>query len=424
MVEYPEALDSDSDDVSTALTVGASFWTRGEHDDALKWLRKAADEAFDAGQDDRGLELSKLAAALVSVIPPPPRPSVAPAPSVAPPAPPVAVSVAPPAPVSAAPPRPQAPVMVQSETATQEFAAAVVTRTEAPPPAEEPHAPTPQPSVTAASSVEGPAAPSASPRQTSVTPPSAQPKSALPRPVTTPSATSSSRPGARVGRPAGFAVKPGDATRSTAPTAAPSRTPPTSDDTTSVHDRETPVVDIGSAVRTSMGTGADLDLTQADAPRASFDRALLTPLGGAQRRMTPPRPAEPAVAKVEVVDELPTARLADPAVEALVHSAFPDAIAEPPDASPPSDDPRAAANEIKAPEVHAPPSPPRVRARLWNSTDAMRVAVSRQDSRIVLRTYDGIGLRDGEVEAVIIGLSGGTELAELLGGDADPPGEA
>jgi hypothetical protein len=42
------------------------------------------------------------------------------------------------------------------------------------------------------------------------------------------------------------------------------------------------------------------------------------------------------------------------------------------------------------------------------------VAVSRAGGQVSLRTYDGGALRDGEVDAVIMGLSGGPELGDLL----------
>ena len=66
MADYPQALDSDPDGVSTSLEVGASFWLRGDREEAVKWLRKAVDAAFDEGSDARGLELSKAAAALAT----------------------------------------------------------------------------------------------------------------------------------------------------------------------------------------------------------------------------------------------------------------------------------------------------------------------------------------------------------------------
>jgi hypothetical protein len=77
MATIPGPRDNDADDVSLALEVAQSQWTRGDYGEALKWLRKAADAAFDADQDQRGMELSKIAAELKVEIerpkPPPPK---------------------------------------------------------------------------------------------------------------------------------------------------------------------------------------------------------------------------------------------------------------------------------------------------------------------------------------------------------------
>lgn len=77
MATIPGTRDNDADDVSLALEVAQSQWTRGDYGEALKWLRKAADAAFDADQDQRGMELSKIAAELKAEIerpkPPPPK---------------------------------------------------------------------------------------------------------------------------------------------------------------------------------------------------------------------------------------------------------------------------------------------------------------------------------------------------------------
>ena len=64
MAVIPGPKDSDSDDVALALEVAQAQWARGDHVEALKWLRKAADSAFGANDDRRGIELSKLAADL------------------------------------------------------------------------------------------------------------------------------------------------------------------------------------------------------------------------------------------------------------------------------------------------------------------------------------------------------------------------
>lgn len=77
----PVARDDDADEVTLALEVAQTQWTRGDHAEALRWLRKAIDGAFDAGHDERGVELSKVAAELntaPAARPAPPVPVVVP----------------------------------------------------------------------------------------------------------------------------------------------------------------------------------------------------------------------------------------------------------------------------------------------------------------------------------------------------------
>ena len=62
MATIPGPRENDAEDVSLALEVAQTQWARGDHTEALKWLRKAADAAFDAEDDKRGIELSKVAA--------------------------------------------------------------------------------------------------------------------------------------------------------------------------------------------------------------------------------------------------------------------------------------------------------------------------------------------------------------------------
>lgn len=83
MSQFPNSRVDDPDDVADALEVARTQWNRGDRPEALKWLRKAADTAFDQGFDERGLELSKTAADLSSN--PPPMPSQNAPPATAPP---------------------------------------------------------------------------------------------------------------------------------------------------------------------------------------------------------------------------------------------------------------------------------------------------------------------------------------------------
>lgn len=66
MQTIPQPLDDDCDDVVLALQVAGVRWRNGDQQEAVKWLRRAADAAFDAEQDRRGIELSKLAADLAT----------------------------------------------------------------------------------------------------------------------------------------------------------------------------------------------------------------------------------------------------------------------------------------------------------------------------------------------------------------------
>ncbi len=74
MTTFPISLPEDPEAVLVALEVGRAMWERGDRRDAVKWLRQAVDDAFDAGLDARGLDLSKQAAGLASdpsLAPPP-----------------------------------------------------------------------------------------------------------------------------------------------------------------------------------------------------------------------------------------------------------------------------------------------------------------------------------------------------------------
>src|SRR5215472_954773 len=109
MVGIPQVLDTDGEDVAWALQTAEALWKRHERADAIVWLRRAAQAAGDAQDDDRALALARGAAELterVARTPVPAAHSVAPPPrSVAPS--PRAVG---PAPRSVAPPRSLSPV--------------------------------------------------------------------------------------------------------------------------------------------------------------------------------------------------------------------------------------------------------------------------------------------------------------------------
>jgi len=59
---FPAPRNDDDGDVHWALTTALALWAKGDGQEALKWLRRAADSASDANQDARSLELYKAAA--------------------------------------------------------------------------------------------------------------------------------------------------------------------------------------------------------------------------------------------------------------------------------------------------------------------------------------------------------------------------
>ena len=64
MVAIPPAKDTDAEDVAWGLQTAEALWKRGERIDAIVWLRRAAQAAGDAADDDRALELARSAAEL------------------------------------------------------------------------------------------------------------------------------------------------------------------------------------------------------------------------------------------------------------------------------------------------------------------------------------------------------------------------
>jgi hypothetical protein len=64
VVQIPPVKNTDAEDVAWGLQTADSLWRRGEKTDALVWLRRAAQAAGDANDDDRALELARYAAEL------------------------------------------------------------------------------------------------------------------------------------------------------------------------------------------------------------------------------------------------------------------------------------------------------------------------------------------------------------------------
>ena len=57
----------DNEDVVSALETADIFWTKGDTDEALRWLKRAAETSSDAGNDMRALAIARGAADLKSV---------------------------------------------------------------------------------------------------------------------------------------------------------------------------------------------------------------------------------------------------------------------------------------------------------------------------------------------------------------------
>ncbi len=64
MQGIPPAIDTDNEDVAWGLQTAEALWRRGERVDAIVWLRRAAQGAAEAADDDRALQLARSAAEL------------------------------------------------------------------------------------------------------------------------------------------------------------------------------------------------------------------------------------------------------------------------------------------------------------------------------------------------------------------------
>lgn len=130
---FPAPEASDPEDVAWNLQTGGTMWARGDSHEAVRWLRRAAEAASDAGSDMRAVNLARAAADLTaalelppSIVPPPPAPAPAPAPAPVPPAAAPAAQASPsqaattptPVPVSARPMPPPVTPLSQDEATT------------------------------------------------------------------------------------------------------------------------------------------------------------------------------------------------------------------------------------------------------------------------------------------------------------------
>src|SRR3954462_916867 len=67
-VALPEPRPEDDEDVVWGLSTATALWARGEHGDAIVWLRRAADAAATAGQESRAAELGIFAVRIEQAI--------------------------------------------------------------------------------------------------------------------------------------------------------------------------------------------------------------------------------------------------------------------------------------------------------------------------------------------------------------------
>ncbi|MBN2192301.1 MAG: hypothetical protein JW751_05750 [Polyangiaceae bacterium] len=65
-IALPGPTPEDGEDVVLALETAATLWKRGDKQDAIRWLRRAAESAEEAGDDMRALSLARTAADLTS----------------------------------------------------------------------------------------------------------------------------------------------------------------------------------------------------------------------------------------------------------------------------------------------------------------------------------------------------------------------
>jgi hypothetical protein len=69
---FPISTAQDDEQVMTALDTASALWSRGDAREALRWLRRAAEAAGEAGDDFRAVQLARAAADLSSELQIPP----------------------------------------------------------------------------------------------------------------------------------------------------------------------------------------------------------------------------------------------------------------------------------------------------------------------------------------------------------------
>jgi hypothetical protein len=69
---FPVSTEQDDEQVATALDTATALWSRGDAREALRWLRRAAEMAGEAGDDWRAVQLARAAADLANELQIPP----------------------------------------------------------------------------------------------------------------------------------------------------------------------------------------------------------------------------------------------------------------------------------------------------------------------------------------------------------------
>jgi hypothetical protein len=352
MARFPITLDSDTTEVRDALEIARTQYVRGDLGDAMKWLRRAADIAFERGADERGVSLSKAAVELGPPRPPgpgasaaPPRASAAPVASQHTPPPQPRATAPSPTPAPAAPVRTPAPARPETGTARMS-----------------PTRPVAQPAPVAQRPQS--AAPTRASAPSTAPAPSARPA---------PSGRASARPSARDN--AEISTEPRG--RSPVPDAAPipltarrAERPVITEDTAS--DEVTHV--------TGMSAGIAAALAFERAERVA-PPAQPTPVTPAQPAATVPRKG--SVARAPAATTRPAPPVED--IQEETSPSFPLAAV--------------LAKKAAAPVVH----------------QAMRVALARAaGGAVTARALGTEGLRAGEVEVMVVGVAQVTDLAALF----------
>ncbi len=71
-LQFPAPEPGDPEDVAWTLQTAGTMWGRGDHHEAIRWLRRAAEAAGNSGADMRAVTLARAAADLTTALDIPP----------------------------------------------------------------------------------------------------------------------------------------------------------------------------------------------------------------------------------------------------------------------------------------------------------------------------------------------------------------